>query len=143
MGGVLIITCVILSFNIFLLKVDSIELTSLPWVGASWAIPSDADLSYFNSPIYFDILKIEEVYKMVVNFWISGSFKYTKCHIFYTNIKWHYTYWLYLHYVLCIMYILYIIALICFFYFFIKRMKLICVIIYIWRWWENKRKCSK
>ena len=46
------------------MKVDSIELTSLPWVGTPCAIPSDIDLSYFDSSIYSGILEIYNDYEM-------------------------------------------------------------------------------
>ena len=58
------ITSVILSLNIFLIKVDSIEWTSLPCVGTPCAIPSDIDLSYFDSSIYSGILEIYNDYEM-------------------------------------------------------------------------------
>ena len=40
-----------------ILFLNSIDTTNLPPVGATWAIPSDEDLSYYDSPIYFGILE--------------------------------------------------------------------------------------
>ena len=44
-------------YIIFFCSLNSIGSTSLPPVGATWAIPSDEDLSYYDSPIYSGILE--------------------------------------------------------------------------------------
>ena len=44
-------------YSILFCSLNSIDSTSLPPVGATWAIPSDEDLSYYDSPIYFGILE--------------------------------------------------------------------------------------
>ena len=54
------ITCEILPSNIFCSSVESIESTSFPWLGPTWAVPSDKGLSDFDSSTYFGILEIEE-----------------------------------------------------------------------------------
>ena len=42
-------------YDILFSSMNSIDSTSLPTVRETWAIPSDIDLSYYDSSIYFGI----------------------------------------------------------------------------------------
>ena len=44
-------------YSIFFCSLNSIDTTSLPPVGATCSIPSDEDLGYYDSPIYFGIFE--------------------------------------------------------------------------------------